>query len=176
MPPAQLMASISETLTVVFLGAVLMTVALSSALVQADAHRPGRMTGGGSVIDDGFRTTHGFELHCKLENAPVDQPNNLEVNWNSEDRFHLENLLTAVCTNDPNIDENPPVAGFDTYKGSGTGSYNGVPGATAEWKFTDAGEPGVNDFMSIKITDAGGNIVLDVSGTLTFGNHQAHKA
>jgi hypothetical protein len=134
------------------------------------------MTGGGSVIDDGFRTTHGFELHCQLENTPPDEPNNLEVNWDSGNRFHLDTLLTAKCTDDPNIDEYPPRAGFDTFRGTGTGSYNGVSGATAVWTFTDAGEPGVDDFMRIRITDADGNVVLNVQGTLTYGDHQAHRA
>ena len=29
--------------------------------------------------------------------------------------------------------------------------------------------------MQIKITDANGNVVLNVGGPLTNGNHQAHK-
>lgn len=128
----------------------------------------GRMTGGGSVL--GSRVTHGFELHCDVNQAP----NNLEVNWGKGDKFHLESLDTAACSDDPNIDERPPVAGFDTYVGTGTGRYNGESGATIEFTFTDAGEPGKNDDATIKITDAGGNEVLSVSGKLKNGNHQAH--
>ena len=48
-------------------------------------------------------------------------------------------------------------------------------GATATWRFTDAGEPGVNDRATIDVWDAAGGHVLTVSNTLTFGNHQAHK-
>jgi hypothetical protein len=61
--------------------------------------------------------------------------------------------------------------------GRGTGRYNGTPGATAEWTFTDAGEPGTGDTEKIVIRDAGGNIVLNVVNAiqLTFGNHQAHR-
>ncbi|MBI2876347.1 MAG: hypothetical protein HYY20_05650 [Candidatus Tectomicrobia bacterium] len=131
--------------------------------------KEGRMTGGGSVFQ-GSRVTHGFQLHCDASQGP----NNLEVNWNGN-RFHLETLTSAACSDAPNIDEAPPVAGFDTYKGEGTGRYNGVSGATAAWTFTDAGEPGGGDFAEIVITDANGNNVLTVSGFLNRGNHQAHK-
>ena len=81
------------------------------------------------------------------------------------------NLFNA---NTPNLGESPPVAGFDTYVGSGTGRYNGVSGATATWTFSDAGEPGRNDTFQITILDDMGNPVLTVSGTLK-GNHQAHE-
>lgn len=131
----------------------------------------GRMTGGGSVFaTDGVRVTHGFELHCD----PSVEPNRLQVNWGGN-RFHLQSLTSASCSDDPDIDEGHPVAGFDTYVGEGTGRYNGVPGATATWTFTDAGEPGANDFAEIVITDADGNTVLSVSGNLDRGNHQAHE-
>ncbi len=129
------------------------------------------MTGGGSVFKDGMRVTHGFELHCLAWKGP----NNLEVNWDKGNKFHLESLTGAVCSDDAGIDEAPPVAGFDTYVGSGAGRYNGLSGATIEFTFTDAGEPGKNDEVTIKITDAGGNVVLDVGpGNLKKGNHQAH--
>jgi hypothetical protein len=127
----------------------------------------GRMTGGGTIQRAGVH--HGFELHCDKTKSP----NNLEVNWGKGKRFHLESLTSAACSDDPSISEGKPVAGFDTYRGTGTGRYNGTPGATAEWVMTDAGEPGKNDTFQIKITDAGGNVVLDVSGKIK-GNHQAH--
>lgn len=131
----------------------------------------GRMTGGGSMFtSEGMRVTHGFELHCDAS----EMPNNLEVNWGKGHKFHLMALTSAFCTDDPTIDEPPPVAGFDTYKGKGTGRYNGVPGATIEFTFTDAGEPGKKDVATIEITDAGGTVQLDVSGNLKNGNHQAH--
>ncbi|GEM_PF-1597043 len=131
----------------------------------------GRMTGGGSVFTaDGMRVTHGFELHCDY----TDLPNNLEVNWKGN-RFHMETLTSATCTDDPTIAPDPPPAGFDTYHGTGAGRYNGASGATAEWTFTDAGEPGKYDHAEITIKDADGNVVLYVSGYLHFGNHQAHR-
>lgn len=147
--------------------------------------RGGRMTGGGSIftsandtgVPPGTRITHGFELHCNANK----KPNNLEINIHApvNGQFHLENLTFANCTDDPTITPSPPKAPFDTYEGKGTGRYNRQPGATAEWIFTDAGEPGVNDrIKKLIIRDAGGNVIVNVpqpGHTLTYGNHQAHK-
>ncbi|MBI3639254.1 MAG: SBBP repeat-containing protein [Thaumarchaeota archaeon] len=145
------------------------------------APNTGRMTGGGSILtpavtsgsgkNNSMRVTHGFELHCDVSQLP----NNLEVNWDKGNKFHLDSLTTVSCTDDPTIIPNPPDAGFDTYVGTGTGSYNGVSGATAEWTFTDAGEPGKNDFAKIVIKDKNNVVVLSVSGYLNSGNQQAHK-
>jgi hypothetical protein len=130
----------------------------------------GRMTGGGSVFEtDGTRVTHGFELHCDV----ADLPNNLEINWAGH-RFHLQTLVTAFCFKDPIINAAHPTDIFNTYVGSGTGLLDGVPGATANWTFTDAGEPGTNDTATIVIKDASGTVVLSVSGKLDSGNQQAH--
>ena len=131
----------------------------------------GRMTGGGSVFTTGrMRVTHGFELHCDVN----DVPNSLEVNWEGS-RFHLESLTFAECSDDPAIKPARPTASFDTYQGIGSGRYNGEEGATIEFTFTDAGEPGKRDRATMVIKDAAGNVVLEVSNVLTFGNHQAHR-
>jgi hypothetical protein len=135
----------------------------------------GRMTGGGSVrpANTGAgpaRVTHGFQLNCIVS----DGKNNLEVNWNGN-RFHLETMTSAACSDDPAIGPHPPFAGFDVHKGKGTGRYNGEAGATAEWTLTDAGEPGRNDIMRIEIKNSGNIVVLSASGTLQSGNQQAHK-
>ena len=129
----------------------------------------GRMTGGGSIVAGG-RVTYGFELHCD----PSALPNNLQVNWGRGNRFHLTVVAAASCVDSPAIEPTPPLAGFDSYIGTGTGTYNGAAGATIEWRFTDAGEPGRNDTATILIKDASGATVLSVSGTLN-GNHQAHS-
>ena len=97
----------------------------------------------------------------------------LEVNWGKGNRFHLTRLDSALCEDNPAITEGKPIAGFDTYRGTGTGRYNGVPGATARWTITDAGEPGKNDTFTITISNGSGT-VLNVTGTLQGGNHQAH--
>jgi len=132
----------------------------------------GRMTGGGSVFTAaGVRVTHGFEIHCN----PAQSPNNIEVNWGKGQNFHLTTLTSAQCLDDPSIQARPPSAGFDTFIGSGTGTLNGTPGARIQFTFTDAGEPGTKDSATIKIIDAGGNVVLQVSGQLDKGNQQAHN-
>jgi hypothetical protein len=148
------------------------------ALSTETYYQQGRMTGGGSCLTGtsdvpaGVRVTHGFELHCDA----TDEPNNLQINWGGN-RFHLESLdpEQTFCTDDPNIDQKPPVAPLDTYVGLGTGRFNGVPGYTVDFVFTDAGEPGKDDTLAIVITGPDG-VVLDVGECpLTFGNHQAHK-
>jgi len=136
----------------------------------------GRMTGGGSVFTaQNKRVTHGFELHCNVN----DLPNNLEVNWDgngkSQQNFHLETLDTAVCTDDPAYAPEPPDAGFDTFTGTGTGRLNNIPGATIEFVFTDHGQPGKEDTATMTIRDASNAVVLVVSGNLKNGNQQAHK-
>jgi hypothetical protein len=128
---------------------------------------PRRMTGGGTIPGK-IEVRHGFELHCDAAKTP----NNLEVNWGKGNKFHLTNLTSASCADDPAISEGQPVAGFDTYKGSGVGRLNGVDGATIDFLFTDAGEPGKGvDFAKISIN---GGVDLAVSGILNSGNQQAH--
>ena len=131
----------------------------------------GRMTGGGSVYHEDDkknpRVTHGFTLHCD------GGPNSLEVNWPGN-KFHMESLTSVTCKDFPLISEGNPVAGFDTIEGSGVGRLNGVPGATVNFRFIDAGEPGsVAD--SVMMTISNGGQVLEVSGTIQKGNQQAHK-
>lgn len=134
----------------------------------------GRMTGGGSVFtDDGRRVTYGDELHC----ASAVLPNNLQINWRGEDgkhhRFHLDVLTTAVCSDDPFIDPGQPPANFDTIDFTGTGSFDGQPGAIVSGTLKDAGEPGTNDFTHFHV-NAGITTVLSVTGNVDRGNNQAH--
>jgi hypothetical protein len=131
----------------------------------------GRMTGGGSVFTvDNARVTRGFEIHCDLR-----EPNNIEVNWPGGNNFHMNTLTSAQCTDDPLINQDPPPnTPFDTFTGDGTGKLNNLPGATIHFMFVDAGEPGKYDMALIIIRDAGGDVVLNVSGYLKNGNIQAH--
>jgi hypothetical protein len=134
------------------------------------ASAPG-MTGGGSVIaPDGQRITHAFDLHCDVGTTP----NDLEIAWEGA-HFHLTELSSVECLDDPAVDQMPPKAPFDTLHGVGTGDYNGENGAVAEWTFTDAGDPGLRDRATITIRKAAGDVVLQVSNTLAYGNHQAHQ-
>jgi hypothetical protein len=129
----------------------------------------GRMTGGGRVLGNETTVTHGFELHCNINTTP----NNLEINWGKGNHFHLETLSESACLSDPSLSSNPPEAGFNRLIGSASGKYNGLPGATAQFTFTDTGEPGKQDLAKIEIT-VGGMTVLSVSGNLKSGNQQAH--
>ncbi len=143
-----------------------------------------RMTGGGSIFTakngndsplGGVRVTHGFELHCDITQTP----NNLEINWNDKtgkaQRFHLDSLISVLCTKAGN--PAPPKStanGFNTYTATGIGGYNGVPGATISFVFTDLGEPGKKDTASYEIK-VGSTVVLEVSAkNLDSGNQQAH--
>jgi len=126
----------------------------------------GRMTGGGKVGTGGV--WHGLELHC---DATV-SPNHLEVNWAGNNKFRLESLDFAACSDDPSFGGNPPAAGFDTYVGTGTGRYNGVSGYTIEFRFTDAGEPAGSDTAEITIFRPNGSVLMTVSGPIN-GNQQA---
>jgi hypothetical protein len=152
-------------------------------LGSAWAHEQGRMTGGGSffcseLATGSQRVTHGFELHCKTDEQPSPaEPNNLEINFSGGDNFHLTTLTKALCTNDPNIEPQPPTAPFDTFEGAGTGTFNGQP-ASITFTFTDGGEPGTKDTALVVITLAGATTpVLNcaTASPLTFGNHQAHR-
>ena len=162
-------------------------VSLSGISVCLAQLAPGKMTGGGSVVQLGVagRVTHGFEVHCGADLNPSSITNNLEINWGSagsRHHFHLDDvLISADCFFDPSVGSpNPPPAGFNTFIGDGTGELDGQSGATIHFRFTDAGEPGGTngtpppDTAAYLIISASGTVVLDVPTTaLTFGNHQA---
>ena len=117
----------------------------------------------------------------KIPNPTNMLPDNKLINFNDNpfkrwwSIFETNNVNDNHQINDPKITPNPPSANFDTYVGKGTGRYNGVAGATAEWTFTDAGEPGKNDTAKIVIKDVNNVVVLTVSGNLKVGNQQAHN-
>jgi hypothetical protein len=128
----------------------------------------GRMTRRGRLAGD-MIVTHGFELHCRI--------NNLEINWNGGNHFHLDSLTNVKCIDDPKIQPQPPAAPFDRYEADGYGSYNGVPGYQIHFEFTDAGEPGTKDTAFIVIHGGSPDTtVLIANAFLEHGNYQAHKA
>jgi hypothetical protein len=135
----------------------------------------GRFTGGGKQIrlSDGLKVTRGLTIHCDLKLS-----NNLQINWTGGNKFHMQDHLTTVaCTDDPAIIQQPPPAPLDTLVGIGTGKYNNKPGYTVEFVLVDAGEPGGNDQMGIRIYETANpsNVVLDVpQQVLIGGNLQAH--
>jgi hypothetical protein len=133
----------------------------------------GRFTGGGHQIDIGVgKLTRGLTIHCDLLLS-----NNLEINWGGNHFHMLEHLETIECSDDPAIEQRPPVAPIDTLIGRGVGRYNGVDGYTIQFKLVDGGEPGRNDRMAIRIYETAnpGNVVLYIPEQyMTGGNLQAH--
>lgn len=134
------------------------------------APKVGFFTGGGSIIDkNGVRITHGMVLPCSLDQSPPGGKN-LEVNNHPgrNEGFHLSSLTSVSCSF---------ANGVWTITGTGTGTWRTTSGgtvdATIEFTFTDAGEPGTSDLASYKIT-AGGEVVVEASANLTFGNQQFH--
>ena len=65
--------------------------------------------GGGSIFCtiDGVvqRVTHGFQLHCGTGTDPEGSnppgPNNLEINFDGGNNFHLDALTVGNCRDDP---------------------------------------------------------------------------
>ena len=132
----------------------------------------GRFTGGGHQIRVGeARVTRGLTLHCDLRLS-----NNLEVNWGGN-QFHMTQHTSAICSDDPAIDQTPPAAPLDTMIGVGIGRYNGNDGYTIEFTIQDYGEPGKDDKARLFIYETANpsNVVLNVPlQLLTGGNLQAH--
>jgi hypothetical protein len=138
----------------------------------------GHISGRGSFIQDQveWNVKNGMKLWCQRGD------NQLEINWNPDgnnnggggNQFLMEFTTETNCIDQPGVDEGQPPAGFDMVAGSGFGQLNGVPGAKIEFSFTDGGEPGdLADFISIRITPAGGGDPISASGSLTTGNLQA---
>ena len=143
----------------------------------------GRMTGGGSVFfedatGENVRVTRGLELHCDTS-----LPNNLQVNWQGGNKFHLTELTDAVCTENPDIHQFPPDAPFDTFEGWGEGRLT-IVGVGKDilgyihFIFVDEGEPGINDTATMEIWYYDGPTRIDALtrfyGPIDRGNLQAH--
>ena len=149
---------------VLVVGVVLVTAAPAVARTPEDV-----MTGSGIIgTSRNPSVAHAFALHGNKDQLP----NMLLVVW-GRNHFWLDTLTMVNIADDPTIDPRPPVAGFDTMHGIGVGKYNGVDGYRVEFIFTDAGEPGRNDWAWIKITASNGDTVMEVSGFLRCGNQQA---
>ena len=152
------------------LGLVLLLLDLEPGTAPPVPGTEGGMTGGGNVLDATYgRVTYGFSLHCDATQTP----NNIQVNWGRGQKFHLTNLATSTCSDDPAVTPDPPVAGHDTILAEGTGRYNNTDGATIQFIAQDAGEPGRDDKIRIRIMN-GAVLVLDVVlQTVRGGNLQA---
>ena len=167
------------------------TVAAACVLTPAAAIAGGkaekmraRMTGGGHILGwnaegQSVKVTHGFELHCRT----ATKPQRLQVNWSGGNSFHLTELEDSYC-NEEGYDEENPRAPFDTYYGEGTGRITTRDGGKetgyAIWRFVDDGEPGGanedgGDELSIQVFNSDDELIMWADGTLTKGNHQAHR-
>jgi hypothetical protein len=123
----------------------------------------------------GVRISQGLTIHCDLILS-----NNIEINW-GKNNWHIDKPVTqATCIDDPNLDQTPPAAPFDTYIGEATGTLNNVDGSVLRFIFVDAGEPGTNDKVQLKIWLPGANPNTDTPflnlllTNLSKGNLQAH--
>ena len=133
----------------------------------------GRMTGHGHATVSGYgRVAWEFRNSiCGADKFP-----DLKVAWGGN-RFILTAYSTPLVCLDTAVSEGQPRAGFDTIVGQGTGTLNGVSGASATFRFTDAGEPGRADTATIRIVSATGDVVLNITNVAASGggNHQAHR-
>jgi hypothetical protein len=100
-----------------------------------------RMTGGArlpATTSVGAEPQIAVTIHCDSTVTP----NRTEVNWKDpstgkEHRFHMTQITSASCSDDPTITPNPPDASFDTHTGGGTGKFDGAAGATATWRLQE---------------------------------------
>ena len=156
------------------LAIVLVTILIGAALLVTAAPAVARtsqdvMTGSGIIgTSRNPSVVVGFVLRGNIDQLP----NMLTVIWGGN-YFRMDTLTAVEFSDDPTIDPRPPLARFDTMHGFGVGKYNRVGGYQGEFIFTDAGEPGRNDWAWIKITASNGDTILEVSGFLRCGNQQA---
>ena len=157
-----------------------LALALTVTVVVAAPRSQCWMTGGGSIFAaeyGGNRITHGFQLDCEPRRNDTLQINDHGTGWN----FHLDEVTSAICIDDPGLEPNPPEATFDTYVGQGNGICRNTGGEArscwATWTFTDGGEIGgcLRDTAVIEVRDEENNLLIGVSGDVDCGNHQAHS-
>ena len=148
------------------------TVSVPTDCVEVGAF--GRFTGGPNGVDvAGVKVTTGLQIHCH----PKDPSINFEINWGGGQNFHLDDVTTVTCFDDPLETPKPPRAPVDTIVATGTGKFNGTAGYTIVFTLVDSGEPDNKraDRMAILITAPNGTVVLNVPMQfISAGNIQAH--
>lgn len=136
----------------------------------------GRFTGKGSVSSTQYGTIH-YEIRDSI--CGSDAFPDLKVSADNLD-FRLTNYTSPLTcfTRFAGGGEGHPVAGFDSIRGAGQGTLNGVSGASATFQFTDRGEPGRQDLATITILDPSGAVVFTITDRESDlgGNTQAHKS
>ena len=140
--------------------------ACATATVTVTVRGTGRLTGGGVTRSAAGPVRHRAALGCTAA-----QGGRLRVRG-AAGRFVLGHVDRALCVDDPDV-ASTAAAGWDTHRGSGTGTLGGVPGYSVEWALTDAG-PGGADTADIVVRDPSGSAVLTVAGPLRRGDQRAH--
>lgn len=144
---------------------------ITSRLLDVTPGMNGRMTVGGELKTSGQYGTVSTSGTLRCNGSP----NNLGVSW-SGGSFTLDWIDYFYCWDEGDLEGNPD-APIDTLYGVGSGTLGDGGEATMEWVFGDRGEPAKgNDTMWMVIKDASGQTVLEMAGTLTGGNFQAHDA
>jgi hypothetical protein len=108
-----------------------------------------------------------MRLHC----AQDQRPNRMRL-VSGANRFDLDFVLQASCTDDPAV-ANSPSAAFDTHRGKGIGRLNGIPGAVVEWSLVDGGPSGTDEAFVTVRSGAEGAVALSGSGRLRRGDLRA---
>ncbi len=129
------------------------------APVVADA--AAKVTGGGFLVANG-RVSFGFNA----KSTPAGPAGQLQLRAGGRDRFHGD-AVSALSVDGARA----------TW--SGTGRWNGVPGATFTATATDGRTSGPRraapaDSLSVQVRDASGALVLSASGELKGGNLTVH--
>ena len=194
MEPIKKWNMVKAALFVSVISLALMAYPTSPAFAGRNTCGEGWMTGGGSIFattngaeieyfgqgDTNGRVTHGFVVHCDPRHS-----DNLEIVDHAKGlNFHLTELYdSSYCEYDNDINNPyPPVAGFNTFVGTGEGRCKGGD-LGKQWQFcfinftfTDGGERGgcIRDTAEILIQDIDGTILLNINGDVDCGNHQAH--
>lgn len=138
----------------------------------------GRMTGHGhefNVTDGNGQTWNKVQWEFRNTVCNERRFPDLKVEY-GRNKFILTEYLTGpTCVRKFGAGaEGSPRAGFDTFWGSGTGTLNGVRGASITFEFSDLGEPGRGDLATFTILAPDGSIAY-TGGALDGGNHQAHR-
>ena len=112
---------------------------------------------GGGVFGEGRKAVaYTFALPC----APG-SPASLSVTWGRK-RFALTDLTSALCSEAPGAA--PSDEGYNTHQGTGTGTIDGKPGATAWWTFTGVDAGYATAYAELVIIDSSGRTVVKVAG------------
>jgi uncharacterized repeat protein (TIGR01451 family) len=133
----------------------------------AAAGNGGWMNLGGNIGNGNKKVTWGGAISC-------DGVSKKSLEFKDHDKnvdFKLSTVTSATCSTTAGVEQGQPKAGFNTLVVVGHAS----DGKRIEATFIDAGEPGKNDRVNVKIFSSGGTLLSSVIGNPSSGNLQAHK-